>query len=235
MIKAILTDIDDTIYDYDRANKAALDSMYLEVIKHKHVEREEFEKLFKRCQEEIKKELVGSAASHNRILYFQRLSEKLLNTVEPKMILALNDAYWGTFWNNMYVFPGSIAFFEEVKSRGIKVVAVTNQTAFIQLKKVNQIGLNDYIDALVTSEEAGVDKPHPSMFLYGLHKANCLPQDAIMIGDDQTSDIEGANAIGMTTVRVVIGTGTVEYKSELNKPTYEVYKIYDVLQVLDKL
>lgn len=37
-------------------------------------------------------------------------------------------------------------------------------TAYIQYKKLESLGVTPYIDFMVSSEEAGVEKPHPTPF-----------------------------------------------------------------------
>jgi putative hydrolase of the HAD superfamily len=54
------------------------------------------------------------------------------------------------------------------------------------------LGLDMYVDFVVTSEEVGLDKPHSAMFSTALTKLNLKNEEVIMIGDDLTKDIDGA-------------------------------------------
>ena len=49
----------------------------------------------------------------------------------------------------------------------------------------------------MTSEEAGVEKPNPKIFLDCLHKLQIKPQEALYIGDSFERDIIGAHAAGL--------------------------------------
>lgn len=53
---------------------------------------------------------------------------------------------------------------------------------------------------MVTSEEAGSEKPHSTMFLLTLNKLDLKPSDILMVGDNTISDIEDANSVGIDTV-----------------------------------
>ena len=53
------------------------------------------------------------------------------------------------------------------------------------------------MDFLVTSEEAGRDKPDSPIFELALKKAGCTPAEALMVGDNFTHDIIGAHRVGI--------------------------------------
>ena len=61
---------------------------------------------------------------------------------------------------------------------------ITDLTAQIQFRKLIYFGLDELFDYVVTSEEAGMDKPHKSAFELAIKKLNCRPEKIIMIGDD---------------------------------------------------
>lgn len=206
MKKAVLFDLDNTLYNYDKCHKIAMDAFYKEFKKESDIERDDFEYLFSESRAEIKRELIGTAASHSRVLYFQRLTEKVHKTVTPERIFSLYNTYWDTLIENATLFDGVIDFFKDLKAKGIKVIIITNLTALIQIKKIIHLGISDYVDFLVTSEEAGYDKPHPAPYLLALHKANLLPEEVIMVGDNMGSDVDGAEALGIDTVLYNFGS-----------------------------
>jgi len=59
------------------------------------------------------------------------------------------------------------------------------------------LGIDGYIDFVVTSGEAGEDKPAPGIFLAALKKAAVLPAEAIHVGDQYGVDVIGARAVGV--------------------------------------
>lgn len=86
---------------------------------------------------------------------------------------------------------------EELKNRHIRIGIGTDMTASIQYKKLLKLGLAPYIDFIVTSQEAGVEKPHPHFFDICLEKAGCLPEECAFVGDNQKKDVKGALDHGM--------------------------------------
>ena len=231
--KAVLLDLDDTLYDYEPCHKKGLKAVYEKLKKELNISYKKFNELFKISKKEIHRELEGTASSHNRVLYFQRLLEKTHKTIESEKTLDLYDAYWNNFLKEMKLKKGVLKTLKELKKKEYKIALVTDLTTHIQLRKLRHLKINKYIDFLITSEEAGREKPHPSMFLLGLNKVKHLPEDAIMVGDNAKKDIEGANSIGITSV--LIGKRIDAKEESLRKPDFYIKEIPEVLKVLDKL
>lgn len=235
MKKAVLFDLDDTLYDYEPVHKIALSKVYSvfnkKVMK---ISKEKFTRLFNLSKTEIHQELSGTASSHNRVLYFQRLVEKTHNTVDPEIILKLYYAYWGTFLNNMKLRKGVLDTLKKLKKQDLKVVLVSDLTTNIQLKKIGKLRITKYIDYLVTSEEAGSEKPHLIMFLLALKKLNMLPNEVLFVGDSQNKDVSGANAAGMDTAWITKKKGKLKKdKDDYSLPDFYIKSIPEILNVLE--
>lgn len=82
------------------------------------------------------------------------------------------------------------------------VCLITDLTAEIQLRKIVHLKIEKLIDLVVSSEEAGADKPHNSIFALALKKLRLSRKEVVMIGDDSRKDIKGARALGIRTVLV---------------------------------
>ncbi len=59
------------------------------------------------------------------------------------------------------------------------------------------LGIEPYIDFVVTSGEAGEDKPAPGIFLAALKKAAVTPAEAVHVGDQYGVDVVGARGVGI--------------------------------------
>lgn len=81
-----------------------------------------------------------------------------------------------------------------------KLHIITNGFKDIQEKKLIGSHIIQYFDQIITSEVAGVNKPHRHIFQLALHKAQVAPKNALMIGDHAEIDIIGAKAVGMHTL-----------------------------------
>ena len=231
--RAVLFDLDNTLYDYEVPHKKALDATFSELIKYIKISKVKFKYLFKISKAEIKRELSGTASAHNRVLYFQRLIEKTHKTVDPEIILKLYDAYWNSFLKNMKPFEDTLKTLKEIKKRGLRIAIVSDMTVHIQLKKLKRLGLANHVDFLITSEESGSEKPHSIMFLLALNKLKVSPEDAIMVGDNTIADIEGANSVGLYSVLIKKGAFAKKHKEDYQKPDVIIKELSEILNILD--
>lgn len=203
MIKSIIFDLDNTLYDYDAGNDHGMKAAWKYFCLHNyHLKEKEFIDLYNQARSEVHRELGGTASSHGREIYFQRLLEKTNGTIEAEMILGLYDAYWKAFLAKAKIFPGVLDLLKFLHQQKVKTAVVSNMTLRIQLIRIKQLKIGRYLDVLVTSEESGREKPHPSPFLLALNKLDCLAEECLVVGDNIRDDTEGGIALGCKTLLI---------------------------------
>ncbi len=212
MYRGILLDIDNTLYDYNKTHTKALDKMLKRAATLLQQDEVDLKHAYLEGRKQINSELNESASSHNRLLYIQRMLESL-NVSGLSFSLELYEIYWNTFLENIEVYEGVYAFLESVQH--LPICLVTDLTAYIQHRKIKKLQLDLYADYLVTSEEAGREKPHPYMFLLALHKMGLKPDEVCMIGDSYKKDILGASQLGIPSYWLHGSDRTEEIDSDL--------------------
>ena len=65
-----------------------------------------------------------------------------------------------------------------------------------------RLGMEPYLDFIVTPFEAGADKPDPAIFRAALNKAGVKAEEAIYVGDQYNSDVVGARGVNMRPVLI---------------------------------
>jgi len=65
-----------------------------------------------------------------------------------------------------------------------------------------KLGLEPYLDFVVTSEEAGADKPNPPIFQAALRQARVDASEAIHVGDQYKIDVVGARGVGINPILI---------------------------------
>ena len=65
-----------------------------------------------------------------------------------------------------------------------------------------QLGLEPYLDFVVTSEEAGSDKPQPPIFMAALERAGVNASEAVHVGDQYKIDVVGARGVGINPILI---------------------------------
>lgn len=192
--KGYLIDIDNTLYEYKPTHEKALRSVLDYLGAELKIEYKFLVEAYDIARKRIHLELSNTAASHNRLLYFQRMFE-LLKINSTQYSLKAHNMYWDNFVDFIVPFDYVFDFLESIKMN--KLCLLTDLTADIQFKKIEKLGLHKYFNFIVTSEEAGIEKPHPYMFLLALNKLQLDPSQVCMIGDSYSKDIIGASSLGI--------------------------------------
>lgn len=197
MIKAVIFDIDNTMYDFDKAEAAAMQALDV------YWERElALPAAVLRAKLPDAMALMNSrtgsdqAASHNHLLRFQALFE-LLGLRDHAKVMTMSEIYWEQFIAAITPEPGLLALAEDLAGRGIALGVGTDMTAYVQYRKLQKLGILPYLSWLVTSEEAGIEKPDPRFFGLCVEKAGCRPDECVFIGDHLQKDVIGAAAGGL--------------------------------------
>jgi putative hydrolase of the HAD superfamily len=79
---------------------------------------------------------------------------------------------------------------------------VTNGAACLQREKLAASGLSDYFEVVVVSADIGTAKPDSFVFEHALSALGCEQDDAVMVGDSLSKDVDGALAAGLGAVWV---------------------------------
>lgn len=194
MYKGILLDIDNTLYAYDPLHELAQEALFSYVQEIFSIEPEDIKRAFSQAKLIVKQNTPETASSHNRLLYVQNLCE-ILDISSLKYSMDLYNIYWDTFLDKLSLTAGAQQFFERYGH--LPICLVTDLTAHIQHRKVAKLDLPRWADLMVTSEEAGCEKPHPFMFQLALSKLGLQANEVCMIGDSFKKDIQGAKRLGI--------------------------------------
>lgn len=196
MIKAVIFDLDNTLYNFDDANKRGLAALaaYTEPVF--GWDYAKVESLYSESRIKLTDRMGDVGAAHNRLIRFQNLLEEKQLPIHPHA-LQMAKVYWKGVLGHMAPLPGAKEMFEELRRMGIRIGLGTDMTAYVQYEKMERLGLMDYMDFIVTSEEAGTDKPGKGFFKLCAQKAGCLPGECLFIGDNIVRDYGGASAAGM--------------------------------------
>ena len=224
--KAIIFDTDNTLYPYEAAHSAAINAVSEKAENILGINKKEFENAYEISKKDIKAKLGATASSHSRLLYFQRTIEHLGLRTRILLTLDLEQTYWRTFLANAQLFPDVKEFILLLKSNGISTANITDLTAQIQFRKMVYFGLDEYFDYVVTSEEAGHDKPDPKPFQLALDKLKIEPSKIWMIGDSPKEDMAGAGFFGI--IKVQKTHQNISIGKDSSKPDI-VFKEYSLL------
>ncbi len=111
-------------------------------------------------------------------------------------LAAMHEA-WRNSWLHAPLFDDVRPFLERCP---LPVYVVTNNDYAYTSQNLAEKGLT--VAGLVSSDMARACKPHPEILLEALRIAGVAPEEAVLIGDSEKSDIPCAEAAGITPVLV---------------------------------
>jgi putative hydrolase of the HAD superfamily len=109
-------------------------------------------------------------------------------------------AYRGAYQSTWTCLSGARELLAELKHRQARIAVVTNNIVREQVAKMTRLGLGPFVDALVVSEAVGSSKPDAGIFRAALEQIAVAAEDAVMLGDSWSADIEGALRAGIGAV-----------------------------------
>lgn len=201
MVKLIILDMDDTIYNYKYANDISTQAIIKFTSEKYNISFELLLSKYKEAKKIINKRFNGIALAHDKQLQIKQFID-ILNIADNKILFAHNlyQIYLNTFLDNIKCFDDLYTFLNLCKINKIKVVILTNNTLDIQMRIFEKIYLEKYIDDMITSYEIGAEKPDKKCFFYILQKYNISEKDTIIIGDSYENDYMGGLNIGIKSI-----------------------------------
>jgi putative hydrolase of the HAD superfamily len=179
-------------------------------------------------QEEFRK-LQNLAPSYRKAAWTQGL--KALGVDDKELGAKLAEQFPAERRKRPIVYDETFAVLDQLKGK-YKLLLLTNGSPDLQKEKLDGVpALIPYFDHIIISGEFGEGKPAASIFNHALERLGIEPEHGIMVGDKLTTDILGANTIGMTSVWINRHGMT---RTDEIVPTYEIQNLEELLQLLEK-
>ncbi len=81
-----------------------------------------------------------------------------------------------------------IETFQYLKAQKIQIALISNESNCRVEATLDKIGLQHFFDTIIVSEDIGVEKPDPRIFMEGLNRLNIASDAMIMFGDNNIAD-----------------------------------------------
>jgi len=208
MIRALLADLDDTLFDHENSMRAALTELHAEEAVFQTWDFDTLEARHRETLDLIHLDVLAGRMTIDsaRLERFRRLLEEAGDSQAADPAAVAGDTsrialrYRSTYQASMRAVPGAIALASAARDAGIALIIVTNNITREQQHKIERCGLAPFVDALVTSEGVGVTKPDGRIFAAALEAGRARAESAVMLGDSWQTDIAGARAAGIRSV-----------------------------------
>ncbi len=224
MIKAIIFDFDNTLMDFMKMKRAAVEAAVDAMIDAglTYQKAEMVEKVY----HVYNKEGIEDQAIFDKVLTreFGKIDYKIL----ASGIIGYRRAKEGT----LALYPHVHLTLTGLTGMGIKLAVVSDAPRLPVWLRICGLGLQHYFDAVVTSDDAGFKKPHAKPFQMALQKLGTEPHETIMIGDWVERDMVGAKSLGLTTVFARYGDIS---ETKHSGADFEIDDVADLLKIVKKL
>ena len=100
------------------------------------------------------------------------------------------------------LYPGAAELLRALRAQGCGVWLLSNAQGIFTRPELEQLGLDSLFDGVYLSSDYGVKKPDSRFYQALLQARNIPPDSAVMVGNDGVCDIEGAQAVGLSTIYI---------------------------------
>ncbi len=216
-----------TLWDFEKVMRHSL-SVTLAELRH-HIPRRAFAGLTVDRMIEIRNsvavELKGKVINLEevRLHSFKRTLESI-GCAGDALAIDLNALYLKHRFEDIELYPDVIPVLDTLRS-DFTIGLLSNGNGYPE-----RCGLPDRFNFVVFSQDVGVEKPHPGMFLAACQHAGCDPSELMHIGDSLESDVAGANGVG--AVSVWLNRDNVENETAI-VPDYEIRSLFELAEFRD--
>lgn len=197
MYKLVILDADGTLFDYEMAEKYALNEAFREFSY-----SEDTEEICNRYREinlglwlELEK---GSITKEE--LRDERFRRLFLEYQLDYNVHTFSEYYLLKLGESSFLIDGAKDICSYLKEKNYRVVILTNGIKTVQVSRLGKSTIKGYVDHMIVSEEVGVNKPDPYIFEYTFNLlGHHDKENVIMIGNSLTADIQGGINYGIDT------------------------------------
>ena len=236
--KLVLIDLDDTLFDYPKAENSAFRSTFEEMgffkenkfLKNQNSEefyieiKKEYEKINSQLWKDLEKGVVDK--EELKIIRFEKIIKKFnLEYASLKM----SEIYLKKLGEGIFPFEVTEKLCKYLHSK-YKVGIVTNGIKEVQYSRIKNSSIANYIDKIIVSDEVGVNKPDKRIFEFAINYFGILDKsEVVMIGDSLEADIKGGINAGVDTCWVNLKN--MKNKSKII-PKYEIRNLEEIFGIL---
>jgi putative hydrolase of the HAD superfamily len=120
---------------------------------------------------------------------------------DPQLAAEIAEAFPRLRREKHEVFPDTLPTLQHCSS-GYSLGLLTNGASDLQRRKIDGAGIGKYFDQVLISGESGFAKPDRRAYELLLLRLGSTAEGSIMIGDRLSTDIQGAQGVGIRSVWV---------------------------------
>jgi 2-haloacid dehalogenase len=230
--QAFILDADNTLFDFDRAERTALREALLASGYEKppansfvryHQINAELWKLFEK----------GAIDQQRlRIERFRRLVSEFpppSRATHASNSEIIAERYIEALSEKGYLLAHARTVLKSMASQ-IPLLLLSNGIASVQRRRIKRSGIATYFKEILISGEVGIAKPDPAIFALAIDKLQCRKERILCVGDSPSSDIRGGHNAGLDTCWYA--PGDCRYPAAEPPPLYTIRDLRQLLGFL---
>ncbi len=199
-VRAVLFDLDDTLYDHSHAIRSALREVATVA---PALAKHGLQALFSECDkalDDVHPQVLAGKLTFDaaRVLRYERLLAWCDDAASDPHALA--QVQVAAYRRHERLVEHATPLLQSLRERAVKLGIVTNSVRDEQIAKLQRLGAYAYIDDLIASVDHDIAKPDPRLFQIALDRLGVAAGDAVFVGDRVQIDVRGAQAAGMRAV-----------------------------------
>lgn len=223
MIKAVIFDLDDTLYEeYDFVLSGFREigrEISLKINMSEYQIYKELVELFRESKEFVIDRFLRKIGLLNNE-YKDYLIE-VYRTHKPKLILPEDSKF----------------ILKYLKENNYKTGLITDGRVITQWNKIESLQIKNFFDHIIITDQYGLEfrKPHKKPFIDMVNYFKIVPSEAIYVGDNIKKDFKAPNELGMRTIRIIRERGLYKEASEADEtflPQFTIKSLYELLRYI---
>jgi putative hydrolase of the HAD superfamily len=194
-------DLDDTLHEFRKASRIASHDVFANIAAHFgdaiDVLEKDYAAILKTATRSAFTE--GRTSTEYRKERFAALLDGRGFECTETYLNSLVEQYKCALGNALQLKSGALELLQYLREQGKKVIIVTEGPTDAQIWTVQQLGLEPYVDVLITTNEVGKSKVD-GLFTELLRTRNIRPQDMVYVGDNEARDVIPAMQLGILAV-----------------------------------
>lgn len=222
MVKNILFDLDDTLFDFSKAERAAVKRTLTELgvdVCERHLNR------YSEINLAQWKLLEQGKLTRSEVKV--RRYELLFEEFNINKDAAQTTAIYENYLSKGYYYIDNAKAVLETLSKVYNLFVVSNGSTTVQYGRISSSDLESYVKGIFVSQEVGYNKPDKRFFDYCFNKTGINKNETIIVGDSLSSDIQGGINCGIKTVWFN------RKKEKNNTPVVPNFEINDLIELPD--
>lgn len=222
MIKALIFDLDDTLY-YEKEYVLGAFKEVAYYLGNKYKKDEE--KLYIRMKEIL--ETLGRGKIFNIICEENNFKEDIKKLV---------DVYRNSK-PKLKLYEDSTDFLIWARKKGYKLGIITDGCSKVQWNKIKGLEIENLVDKIIVTDDYGEEfwKPHEKSYLEMMKWFNIERNECIYVGDNPNKDFIGARRLGIKTIRIIREQGDhiITFLDKVYEADFKVKNLLELEEILE--